>query len=74
MKNLVEKSSIYKNKKEDGDRVPELSRTVTALTEYDFEKVEPVPYRPFLTQGHYSMGESLLYPSYTEIGSCFTIP
>lgn len=69
MKHLVGKTAKDTDRKEISDRVSELSRTATALTDHNFEEVKPIPYRPFLNQGHLSIGESLLYPSIVVISA-----
>ena len=49
--------------KDNTDPIAELSRTATALADFHLGQIEPIPYRPFLSQGHYSIGKSLPKPS-----------
>ncbi|KAL8850109.1 MAG: hypothetical protein Q9221_004926 [Calogaya cf. arnoldii] len=45
-------------KKTEEERIPELSRTASALVNFDYKTVKPIPYRPFLSGHHYSVGIS----------------
>ncbi|KAI4284206.1 MAG: hypothetical protein L6R38_001578 [Xanthoria sp. 2 TBL-2021] len=53
---LQPSSSTRKKAVEEG--IPELSRTALELVNFDYKSVNPIPYRPFLSHHHLSIGIS----------------
>lgn len=46
-------------KKDVEEGTPELLRTASQLVRFDYQSVKPIPYRPFLSQHHLSIGKRL---------------
>lgn len=46
-------------KKDVKEGTPELLRTASPLVRFDYQSMKPIPYRPFLSQHHLSIGKRL---------------